>query len=80
MRAQPMLLAVSEVILRERERLAWLGSLCGRIDHPQRVSRLDLFQGRKRIAFYRGTVPASPPASAKAPASCLFWRNATSVP
>lgn len=73
----PMLLVVSEVILRERERLAWLGSLCGRVDDPQLVRRLTLFAGRKQIAFYRGFVPAhggrAPP---DVPASCLFWRNA----
>ena len=73
---QPVLLVVSEVILRERERLAWLGSLCGRIDRPQLVRRLDLFDGRKRMAFYRGVVPAAPPASPVDPTTCLFWRNA----
>lgn len=71
-----MLLVVSEV-MREREKAAWLGALCGRIDAPQPVARLSLFDGRKRFAYYWGRVPASaPPPWPADPAQCLFWRNA----
>lgn len=59
----PMLLAVDEVALRSRERPDWLGSLCGRIDRPQLLQRLDLFQGRQHMAFYLGRVPAGAVAS-----------------
>ncbi|WP_238481034.1 ArnT family glycosyltransferase [Dyella telluris] len=58
---RPMLLAVDETALPERMRAEWLGSLCARIDDLQPMRRLDLFNGRRRIAFYAGRVPASPP-------------------
>jgi len=70
----PMLLAVDETSLRIRERSEWLGSLCNRIEHPQALRRLDLFDGRKRIAFYAGRVPATGQASV-APADCVIWRE-----
>lgn len=54
----PMLLAVEETGLRERQRPHWLGGLCRRIEKPRPLRRLDLYGGRKRIAFYAGTVPA----------------------
>lgn len=72
----PMLLVVSEVILSERERPAWLGGLCGRIEQPQLVARQVLFDGRKRFAYYRGIVPATPQPPPADPTQCLFWRNA----
>ena len=71
----PMLLVVSEV-MRERDALAWLGSLCGRIEAPRLTERLSLFDGRKRFAYYRGRVPSVPPVLEGDPAQCLFWRNA----
>ena len=72
----PMLLVVSEVMLRERERRAWLGGLCGRIEQPRLVERRVLFDGRKRFAYYRGLVPVTPQPPPADPAQCLFWRNA----
>jgi len=70
----PMLLAVDETSLRIRERSDWLGSLCDRIAAAQALRRLDLFDGRKRIAFYEGRVPmAGQPAIA--PAQCVIWRE-----
>ena len=35
-----------------------LGAMCRRIAHPRRVGTLAFGHGRKRIAFYAGTVPA----------------------
>ncbi len=70
----PMLLAVDETALRIRERSDWLGTLCRRIEAPSPLRRLDLFGGRRRVAFYRGFVPsfAGPPV---APADCVIWRE-----
>lgn len=76
----PMLLVVEETAQDERERLAWQSVLCRRIDTPQPVARLDLYDGRKRFAFYRGLVPvAAPsalPATATGRAACPIWRAA----
>ncbi|UGB36943.1 ArnT family glycosyltransferase [Frateuria soli] len=71
----PMLLVVSEV-MREREKLERLGAMCGRIQAPELVTRLVLFEGRKSFAYYRGRVPVAPPAGQADPTQCLFWRNA----
>jgi len=70
-----VLLAVDETALRERERAAWLGSVCERIENLQPLVRLSLFAGRKRIAFYAGRVPgaASPVPD---PARCVVWQRA----
>jgi hypothetical protein len=73
---EPMLLAVDEAALRVRERPDWLRSLCSRIVQPQPLQRLDLFDGRRRIAFYEGRVPAALPASATADDQCLLWQRA----
>ncbi len=53
-----VLLVVEETGLRERERRAWLDSLCRRVAALEPVELLDLHDGRKRIAFHRGHVPA----------------------
>jgi len=71
----PMLLVVSEV-MREREKLARLGAICGSIEAPRLVQRLVLFDGRKSFAYYRGRVPVAPSARPADPTRCLFWRNA----
>lgn len=74
----PMLLAVDETALRVRERSEWLGTLCGRIDAPAPLRRLDLFEGRRRVAFYAGSVPApvsTPGKSAEGPEECVIWRE-----
>ncbi|MBX3693281.1 glycosyltransferase family 39 protein [Dokdonella sp.] len=52
-----VLLAVDETALRERDRAAWLAGLCTRIAALEPVERLDLYGGRKRIAFLTGVVP-----------------------
>ena len=74
----PMLLAVGETALRERDRPGWLGSVCARIDQPQPLQRLDLYNGRTRIAFYVGQVPAEGlnKVVAQNLDACLIWRQA----
>jgi 4-amino-4-deoxy-L-arabinose transferase-like glycosyltransferase len=74
----PMLLAVGETVLRERERFTWLGRVCGRIDQPRPLQRLDLYDGRTRIAFYAGRVPVAGEAAPTGTAAdaCLIWRQA----
>lgn len=74
----PMLLAVDETALRIRERSDWLGTLCQRIEAPSSLRRLDLFDGRRRVAFYAGRVPV-PGMSSIAPADCLIWREGTAA-
>jgi hypothetical protein len=70
------LLVVDEHALRERERAAWLGSLCARIQNMQPVQRLSLFDHRKSVAFYRGQVAGTGPATTANPDVCIAWRNA----
>jgi hypothetical protein len=75
-----MLLVVEETAQSERERLVWQGTLCRRVDAPQPAGRLDLYDGRKRFAFYRGRVPSVAPSALPAsPAereACPLWRAA----
>lgn len=77
---QPMLLAVEETALSERERLGWLETICRRIDAPQPLGRVDLYQWRKRVALYLGRVPSRPPGDAPVtPAersACPIWHAA----
>lgn len=73
---EPMLLAVDEKALRVHEREDWLRALCGRIAQPAPLARLDLFDGRRRMAFYAGTVPLSRPAVTTASDECVIWRRA----
>jgi len=76
----PMLLAVDETALRMRERSDWLGTLCHRMAEPQPLQRLDLFDGRRRIAFYAGRVPAS--GGVRSPVAredCSIWRLASAA-
>ena len=72
---EPVLLVVDETALRERERAAWLTSVCGRIENPRPLTHLDLFAGRKRIAFYAGRVPDATSLAAD-PARCVVWQRA----
>lgn len=74
---EPVLLAVDETALRERERAAWLGAVCNRLVDIQPLTRLDLFAGRKRIAFYAARVPeASSSPVPVDPARCVVWQRA----
>lgn len=52
-----VLLAVAETALRERDRANWSDGLCQRIAQLQPIEQLSLFSGRKRFAFYSGSVP-----------------------
>ena len=72
-----VLLVVDEHALRERDRKAWLGSLCARIENLQPLQRLSLFDGRKSVAFYRGQVAGVMPAANAYSNDCIAWRNAT---
>ena len=70
-----ILLVVDEHALRERERAAWLGSLCGRVENLQPVQRLSLFDRRKSVAFYRGQVAGA----VTTDGDCIAWRNAAAA-
>jgi len=76
----PMLLAVDERDLNVHDRPGWLGGLCSRIDTPVPLRRLDIYDGRIRVAFYAGRVPAQAPirfpASVAQRDACLIWRRA----
>jgi len=72
---QSMLLAVDEKALRVHERADWLRTLCARIDDPLALQRLDLFEGRRRMAFYAGKVPPGSSTGASSDA-CMIWREA----
>ena len=69
---RPMLLIVDETSLRERERQAWLTSICSRVDALSPVARIDLFDGRRRFAVYDARVRAAPDITAPTDA-CLAW-------
>jgi hypothetical protein len=73
---EPMLLAVDEKALRVHERADWLRGLCSRIAQPAPMARLDLFEGRRRMAFYAGTVPLSQSSTATPSDACVIWRSA----
>lgn len=49
-----VLLVVEESAGRERERAAWLTSLCGRVDQLKALTHLDLYGGTKQFAWYEG--------------------------
>lgn len=70
-----VLLVVDETAVRERDRLAWLGSLCARLVELRPRERLELFAGAKPIAFYLARVPVNPPVAGD-PAACVAWRAA----
>jgi 4-amino-4-deoxy-L-arabinose transferase-like glycosyltransferase len=55
---QPVVLVVAETATRERERRAWLASVCSRVADLTPLDRVDLDGGRKRMALYAGNVPA----------------------
>ncbi len=71
----PMLLAVEESVLAERDQPVVLGSMCRRIRDPGRVGSLSLDRGRKRIAFYVGRVPAQM-LPARPRDDCPIWMHA----
>lgn len=56
---RPVLLVVEPGARRERERAAWLDTLCSRVANLVPVARLDAYDGRKRYRWYAGSVAAS---------------------
>ena len=58
-----VLLVVDETALRARQRPAWLQSLCGRVSDLVPIERIDLYEGRKRMAVYSGRVAGTSHAS-----------------
>jgi hypothetical protein len=72
-----VLLVVDEHALRERERAAWLGSLCARIANLQPQEYMSMFDGRKSVAFYRGQITALPEAATN-PGECIALHRAAS--
>ncbi|MFC3653886.1 ArnT family glycosyltransferase [Dyella humi] len=73
--SESILLVVDEYAARGRERAAWLGSLCARIETLQPVQRLSLFDERKSVAFYRGQVARKTSAGPRNPDDCVAWRD-----
>ncbi|MHB8678691.1 MAG: ArnT family glycosyltransferase [Rudaea sp.] len=55
----PVLLVVEPGARRERERAAWLDTLCSRVENLVPVARLDTYDGRKRYRWYSGLVKPS---------------------
>jgi 4-amino-4-deoxy-L-arabinose transferase-like glycosyltransferase len=55
---QQVLLVAEPTARRERERAAWMNSLCARIVDLSELAHLDLYGGRKRYRWYAGVVPA----------------------
>lgn len=70
-----VILVVDETSLRERETRDWLGSICARVDIVRPLSRLDLFDGRRRIAFY-DAVARPAPGAPRDPDQCMVWMAA----
>jgi hypothetical protein len=66
---------VDETSLREREKRGWLASVCSRVDAIRPLTRLDLFDGRRRFAFYAASVRSGQGAPGN-PDDCVVWREA----
>jgi len=56
---QQVLLVAEPTARRERERAAWMDSLCTRVADLQELVQVDLYGGRKRYRWYAGAVPAT---------------------
>ncbi len=56
---RPVLLVVEPGARRERERAAWLDTLCSRVADLAPVAALDVYDGRKRYRWYAGRVVAA---------------------
>ncbi len=72
---QSILLAVEETSLREGERPAWLGGLCGRFTDIKPLDRIDISR-KKRIAFYRAHLRQQPLSTSGSRETCIIWRRA----
>jgi 4-amino-4-deoxy-L-arabinose transferase-like glycosyltransferase len=64
-----LLLVVEPTARRERERAAWLSSLCTRVENLAPDGRLDLYGGRKRYLFFAASGAAIADATRK-PEDC----------
>lgn len=71
----PLVLAVDETALRDRDARAWLASVCARVDIIRPLGRVDLFAGRRRFAFYEARARAVM-APVGAPDDCIVWMDA----
>ncbi|HEY4091551.1 MAG TPA: glycosyltransferase family 39 protein [Luteibacter sp.] len=71
----PVLLAVDETALRDREARDWLGTVCARVDIIRPLARVDAFAGRRRFAFYEARAKASTGAPGN-PDDCIVWMRA----
>lgn len=56
LRDREIVLAVEETAGREREQVHWLAGLCRRVRFERTLARVDLHEGRKRIAFHAARV------------------------
>jgi len=65
LRPTRVLLVVEPTARRERERAAWLSSLCTRVENLTPEGRLDLYGGRKRYLFFSASGAAGEGATAK---------------
>ncbi|HJU38216.1 MAG TPA: 4-amino-4-deoxy-L-arabinose transferase, partial [Tahibacter sp.] len=57
MPGRAVLLVVEESAGRERDRPAWVASLCRRVAALEPLERVSLYDGRKVFVWYRGRVP-----------------------
>jgi len=63
-----LLLVVEPTARRERERAAWLSSLCQRVENLAPDGRLDLYGGRKRYLFFAASGAAGAGATSESEA------------
>jgi 4-amino-4-deoxy-L-arabinose transferase-like glycosyltransferase len=70
---RPLLLVVEPTARRERERAAWLESVCGRLDDPKLTEIFELYSGRKRYLFVsaQGVIDAPAARAERAAPDCL---------
>lgn len=71
----PLVLVVDETALRERDTRDWLGSICTRVDIVRPLGRVDVFDGRRRFAFYAARARAERAPSVP-PDQCIVWTQA----
>jgi len=69
-----VLLVAEPTARRERERAAWMGSLCSRVADLSELAQLNLYGGRKRYRWYAAVVPATDSGGADCAASVIRAR------
>ena len=65
-----LLLVAEPTTRRERERAAWLASLCTRVDALEPVGKLELYAGRKRYLLFRARTVGAERPPAQPDAAC----------